>query len=360
MWSWIGLQVTGFIGALKEDISIYVPIFYGLNGVYLVLAVITQCCMRNCNVKSCKKWFKLSIITHPNPYLEAISNIFVLQSTICLLTYLLYSLPSIALSYYAFPSRTLIRLSYFEFALIILFVAVALCLYVLEDCCKQWCCKQCCNKASEKGITVAATNASSALPNDSARNSSEGPESIPLLPTKFNDSDRSEYESLTDEQSEQSPQDQETQTPDTSWCTCKCYTCPKVITVSLTNEQSEQSPQDQETQTPDTSCNCCTCKCCTCEKFWTILKVITAILFLAISSTVLAVAGGIVFIATSNESETDFDDYLIIIPTILATVIVYLTKWTNFKIPETLDKEQKQAGKRFKDLFENRSKKERT
>ena len=70
------------------------------------------------------------------PFLVSfISNVFAIWNIFAFLTFVLYALPSVALAYYVFPSRSLIRLSYMQFAVIVLVVAASLFLFLLEKLC---------------------------------------------------------------------------------------------------------------------------------------------------------------------------------------------------------------------------------
>ena len=320
-WSWLGLEITVFLGTLKEDAHIYGTMYAVINAGYLVLSIIIRC--RNGNAKWCPEL--------PSTHCSKFANIFALHCTFCLLTYLLYSLPSIALSYYAFPSRTLIRLAYFEFAVICLLVVVALLLYTGEDCYKQFCGKY--NQVSGASMT----------PNHSQNTE------LSFLPSKRSTS-------VSTSVSQSSEQSQQHRYPDVHVQGITSNLGPSItqpqntersplLGASRQTRSSEQSQQDPEQQTPvvDQDELCCTSGSVVC----TGLKVFTVLLFLVFTSALLVIAGGIVFTSTSNESETDI---LAIVPTIVANGIIFLTKWTNFKIPEAVTKEQQNAAERLKKL----------
>ncbi len=66
---------------------------------------------------------------------DFLANVFAIWNIFAFLTFLLYSLPSVVLAYYVFPSRSLIRLSFLEFAVIVILIATSLFLYLLEKMC---------------------------------------------------------------------------------------------------------------------------------------------------------------------------------------------------------------------------------
>ena len=68
-------------------------------------------------------------------YCKVIANSIAIWISLAFLTYLLYSVPSILLAYYVFPSRTLIRLSFIQVAVVVLILALSLLLFLLEKTC---------------------------------------------------------------------------------------------------------------------------------------------------------------------------------------------------------------------------------
>ncbi len=150
VWCWGGLVYL--LVTLENELTTY--LFYAIYiamflDVFIALWIVSRhldhrfpvpfvcgCCCRGCY-----STFLPFIVNF-------LANIFAIWNIFAFLTFVLYSLPSIILAYYVFPSRTLIRLSFLEFAVIIILIAIALFLFVLEKTCLM--CFTKCNRSLVK------------------------------------------------------------------------------------------------------------------------------------------------------------------------------------------------------------------
>lgn len=137
VWCWGGLVYL--LATLDSELSTY--LFYAIYvamflDVFIALWIVWKrldhrfpvpfvcgCCCRGC------------YSTFLPFVVDFLANVFAIWNIFAFLTFALYSIPSIVLSYYVFPSRSLIRLSFLELAVIVIVIAISLFLFLLEKMC---------------------------------------------------------------------------------------------------------------------------------------------------------------------------------------------------------------------------------
>ena len=291
LWTWVGVPVIAVYNAKTMEYSINKSLIlvYVLNIGYPVLCALQVFLHKF--VFSCKCLQKyIGICIRINfgedcSCTRLIFNLVAIVTFLNFLTFMLYFFLSVAVAYYAYPSRILIRLSFLQFAFICLLMVVALLIFVLHQLIKSLHTCLCMNQCQKKELTGDGT--SQELIDEDTSQDSPSNGTSQGSPSNGNQN-RQNYGSINIELE------------------------PATDNLAIQDNTREKAAVLQ-------------IKICL-----GLFHAVTVLMFLAFLLIILIVAGGMVFEATKNEVHT-INDYLTILPTIAVNGIILLIKWMKRK-----------------------------
>ena len=166
-------QLLAFVAIVM---GVYVLAEGGLGAVFggIYIAMIIEAIIASVIVLRRKEFIPVPLICccascySNNIICQKFTNALAFATTFAFLTYLLYSIPSILLAFYVFPSQTIVKLSFINFAVIVLLIVVSLFLFSLE----KFCCLCFCKRKTERDPEGGAAPSASLIPLEHIRDGS--------------------------------------------------------------------------------------------------------------------------------------------------------------------------------------------
>ena len=335
LWTWVGIPAIITHNAITKHTNGYVTTV--LIIAYLVPLIVPGfvCTVRLVCGKAANVFSK-----------DGLYQAIVPATILLFLPFTLYFFLSIAVAYYAFPSRILIRLSYLQFTFVCLLMVVALLISVLDRLRKLLCV----NQSQYKLLTdvvisedrpsngTSQDHPSNGTSQDSPSNgtSQDSPSNGTSQDSPSNGTSQDSPSNGTSQDSPSNGTSQDSPSNGTSQDSPSNGTSQD----SPSNGTSQDSPSNGTSQDSPTNDNqepqnygstrLNTNKKKIFEAVFQVFQAVTVLISLAFLLIVLIVVGGIVFEATENEVNT-INEYLTILPTIVVNSIILLIKWTKHR-----------------------------